>query len=81
MRPETAQKAERVMRIIDAFASECDLKDADLAAVCQKTPQTFSTARRKDPGSFRLEELIALSRVFGCRLGDLMDGQIRRGEG
>lgn len=80
MRVGTAQKAARVMRIIDAFASECDLKDADLAAVCQKTPQTFS-ARRKDPGSFRLEELIALSRVFGCHLGDLMDGQIRRGEG
>lgn len=80
MRPETAKRAERVMRIIDAFAADCGLNDADLAAICRKTPQTFSTARRKDPGSFRLEELIAMSRVFGCRLGELMEGQIRRGE-
>lgn len=77
MRPETAQKAARVMRIIDAYAGECGLNDADLAAICRKTPQTFSTARRKDPGSFRLEELIALSRAFGCNLGYLMEGRKR----
>lgn len=75
MRVGTAQKAARVMRIIDAYAGECGLNDADLAAICRKTPQTFSTARRKDPGSFRLEELIALSYAFGCRLGDLMEGR------
>jgi hypothetical protein len=75
MRAETAKRAARVLKIIDGFAGEFGLNDTDLAAVCQKTPQTFSSARRKDPGSFRLEELIALARVFGVSLGELVEGQ------
>ena len=70
-----ARKAERVMRIIDGFAGECGLIDRDLAAICRVTPQTFSTARRRDPGSFKLDEILSLARAFGCKPGEILDGQ------
>lgn len=63
-----------VMSIIHGFAGLYGFKRKELAAICEMTPQTWSK-RERDPGTFSLKELIALSNSFNCTLGEITEGQ------
>ena len=68
------QTAEGVMRIIHGFAALQGFSKRELAAICMITPQTWSR-REREPDTFTLGELIALSKKLGCTLGEICEGQ------
>ena len=68
-------EAERISQNIEALRRMRKISVDELVAYVYITKPTYY-ARQSKPGSWRLDELIALARLFGCSVGDLTGNKV-----
>ena len=71
----SAEQAARVAAVIAGYQKLYGVSDEELAVRMRMTRQTLCK-RKREPGTYRVDELIAAAKTFGITLKDMIGGRI-----